>query len=182
MKFKTLRNEVIDLIRTSKKQYFDGIAEKLKSKSLSPKDWWATLKTFITPTFTSNIPPLENNGHIITDEYEKANVFNEYFQSQTILDDLNARLPELPPPSYHTQLNSIVITPLEVESILKTLKLGKASGPNGLNNRVLKELSKELASPLCSLFNQSLNCGIFPTSYKTAHVSPVPKKGDLSVT
>ena len=37
LKFKTLRNEVIDLIRTSKKQYFNGIAEKLKSKALSPK-------------------------------------------------------------------------------------------------------------------------------------------------
>ena len=182
LKFKTLRNEVIDLIRTSKKQYFNGIAEKLKSKALSPKDWWATLKTFITPTFTSNIPPLENNGHIVTDEYEKANVFNTYFQSQTILDDSNAILPELPPPSYHTRLNRIVITPLEVESILKTLKLGKASGPNGLNNRVLKELSIELSSPLCSLFNQSLQRGVFPASYKTAHVSPVPKKGDLSVT
>ena len=182
LKFKTLRNEVVDLIRSSKKQYFDGIAEKLKSKTLSPKDWWATLKTFITPTFSSNIPPLENNGHIITNEYEKANVFNTYFQSQTILEDSNAILPDLPPPSYHTQLNKIVITPLEVESILKTLKLGKASGPNGLNNRVLKELSKELSSPLCSLFNQSLNMGIFPASYKIAHVSPVPKKGDLSVT
>ena len=180
LKFKTLRNEVIDLIRNSKKQYFDSIAEKLKSKSLSPKDWWATLKTFITPTFASNIPPLENNGHIVTDEYEKANIFNTYFQSQTILDDSNAILPDLPPPTYHTQLNRIVITPLEVESILKTLKLGKASGPNGLNNRVLKELSKELSSPLCSFFNQSLHHGVFPASYKIAHVSPVPKKGDLS--
>ena len=114
--FKILRNEVTDLIRTSKKQYFDGIAEKLKSKSLSPKDWWATLKTFITPTFSSNIPPLESNGYVITDEYEKANAFNAYFQSQTILDDSNAILPELPPPTYNTQLDRIVITPLEVES------------------------------------------------------------------
>ena len=96
-----LRNEVIDLIRISKKQYFNGKAEKLKSKALSPKDWWATLKTFITPTFTSNIPPLENNGHIVTDEYEKANVFNTYFQSQTILDDSNAIFP-----NYHQPLTT----------------------------------------------------------------------------
>ena len=127
-------------------------------------------------------PPLESNGHIVTDEYEKANAFNTYIQSQTILDDSNAVLPELPPPSCHTQLNRIIITPLEVESLLKTLKLGKASGPNGLNNRVLKELSKELYLPLCSLFNQSLNYGVLPASYKIAHVSSITKKGDLSVT
>ena len=61
-----------------------------------------------------------------------------FFQNQTILDDSNAILPELPPPSYNTQLNRIILTPLEVESILKTLKPGNASGPNGLSNRVLK--------------------------------------------
>ena len=179
--FKILRNEATALIRSSKNQYFDGLAEKLKSKSLSPKDWWATLKSFITPTFSSNLPPLESNGHVVTDEYEKANAFNTFFQNQTILDDSNAILPELPPPSYNTQLNRIILTPLEVESILKTLKPGKASGPNGLSNRVLKELSNELSSPFCSLFNQSLHSGVFPASYKDAHVSPVPKKGDLSI-
>ena len=67
------------------------------------------------------------------------------------------------------------------QSILQTLKTGKASGPNGLNNRVLKELSKELSTPFCTLFNQSLQCGFFPKTYKDAHVSPVPKKGDLSL-
>ena len=157
------------------------MAEKLQSKSLSPKDWRSTLKSFIKPTFSSNIPTLEANGHIVTDDYEKANVFNTFFQNQTILDDSNAILPQLPPASYNTQLSSIVLTPLEVESILQTLKTGKASGPNGLNNRVLKELSKELSTPFCTLFNQSLQCGIFPKTYKDAHVSPVPKKGDLSL-
>ena len=179
--FKILRNEATALIRSSKNQYFNGLAERLKSKSLSPKDWWATLKSFITPTFSSNLPPLESNGHVVTDEYEKANAFNTFFHNQTILDDSNAILPELPPPSYNTQLNRIILTPLEKESILKTLKPGKASDPNGLSNRVLKELSNELSSPFCSLFNQSLNRGVFPASYKDAHVSPVPKKGDLSI-
>ena len=58
-KFRELRNEVNDLVRSSKKQYFDGMAEKLQSKSLSPKDWWSTLKSFIKPTFSSNIPLLK---------------------------------------------------------------------------------------------------------------------------
>ena len=78
------------------KNNFDGMAEKLQSKSLSPKDWWSTLKSFIKPTFSSNIPPLEANGHIVTDDYEEANVFNTFFQKQTILDDSNAILPQLP--------------------------------------------------------------------------------------
>ena len=164
LKFKTLRNEVIDLIRNSKKQYFDSIAEKLKPKSLSPKDWWATLKTFITPTFASNILPLETM------------VTSLPMSMRKLLFSINRfTTTHLP----HTVKQ--VITPFEVESILKTLKLGKASGPNGLNNRVLKELSKEPSPPLCSLFNQSQHHGVFPASYKIAHVSPVPRKGDFSV-
>ena len=55
------------------------------------------------------------------------------------------------------------------------------SGPNGLNNRILKELSSELSFPFCSLFNQSIEAGNLPVSYKEANVCPIPKKGDLSV-
>ena len=110
---------------------------------------------------------------------DKANLLNDHFQCQTILNMQNAILPPPPPPAYHTQLNSIILSPLEVESTLQTLKVGKASGPNGLNNRILRKLSSQLASPLCSLFNQLLRLGIMPASYKEANVCPVPKKGQL---
>ena len=173
-KFKTLRNEAITMIRDSKQKFFKKIADKLKSDTLSSKDWWATLKTFIIPNFKSTIPPLEYNGRIYTYETDKSNIFNQYFQGQTVLNDANAYLPDLPSPSYTTQLNSIILTPFEVESVLQTLKIGKASGPDGISNRILKELSHELSSPYCSLFNQSLRSGTFPSPYKDANVSPVP--------
>ena len=73
-----------------------------------------------------------------------------------------------------SELNTIVLTPLEVESVLKTLTVGKASGPNVLNNRILKELSSQLSFPLCSLFNQSIEAGILPVFYKEANVCPIP--------
>ena len=72
------------------------------------------------------------------------------------------------------------MSPLEVESILKTLPAAKASGPNGVSNRLLRELSKELSTPYCSLFNQSLWEGIVSSLYKEANVCPVSKKDDLS--
>ena len=169
------------MIRNSKQQFYDNIAEKLKSKSLSSKDWWSTLKTFISPNLNSAIPPIESEGIIYTDDFEKANLFNNYFQGQTVLDDSNAVLPELPEPSYLTSLSSIAFDPQEVEEILRTLKTDKASGPDGLSNRILKELSHELSSPLCSLFNKSLSLGKFPSPYKDANVTPVHKKGDLSL-
>ena len=95
---------------------------------------------------------------------------------------MNAALPNLPDnPLLNSHLDNITLSELEVESVIKTLVIGKASGPNGLSNRILRELSSELAIPFCSLFNQSLRSGTFPGSYKEANVCPVPKKGDLSI-
>ena len=110
----------------------------------------------ISPSATSSISSLESNGCINTDEKDKANLLNNYFREQTFLDDSHAELPVLPPYNVESILNSIILTPLEVESVLKSLPTGKESGSNRLSNRVLKELSKELALPLCVLFNGSL--------------------------
>ena len=63
---------------------------------------------------------------------------------------------------------------------MKTLVVGKASGPNGVNNRILKELSREISQPLCSLFNYSLQTCTVPNSWKESNVCPVPKKDNES--
>ena len=90
-----------------------------------------------------------------------------------MLNELNAALPNLPD-------NVFLNSHPEVESVFKTLVTGKA-GPNGLGNRILRELSTELSSPFCCLFNQSLRTSTFPVSYNEANVYHVPKDGDLSV-
>ena len=69
----------------------------------------------------------------------------------------------------------------EVYDILKTLKQGKACGPNGINNRVLTEAAFQLAPILCSLFNQSLMSCIAPISWKISNVCPKFKSGYKSL-
>ena len=165
------------MIRGSKQSHYNKIADKLLSTTLSVKDWWSTLKTFIIPITKSSIPPLEVNNNIYTAECDKANILNTFFESQTVLNEQNATLPDLPDINrLNSHLESIVHTRIEVESALKSLAVGKASGPNGLSNRILRELSKELSIPFCSLSNQSLRSCAFPTPYKEANVCPVPKK------
>ena len=136
---------------------------------------------FIAPNSKSSIPPLEINGNIITDERDKSNVLNNFFQSQTLLNDQDAILPDLPLSTVQTHSQNIVLTPSEMELVLETLSIGKTSGPNGLNNRIIRALSHEFSYPFCSLFNQSLQTGVVPTSYKEANVCPVPKKRELSM-
>ena len=99
-----------------------------------------------------------------------------------MLNEQHATLPNLHDNTFpNLHLDNIIFSQLEVESVLKTLVTGKASGPNGLSNRILRELSSELSNPFCSLFNQSLRTGTFPATYKEANVCPVPQKGDMSI-
>ena len=107
-----------------------------------------------------------------TDDLDKANILNQFFTDQSILDDTNATLPPLNQVPQH-KLESISISPYEVEDILKTLKTGKAAGPDSIDNRLLKELSGPLSTPLTDLFNFSLASGKVPSLWKQAHVTPI---------
>ena len=104
--FKTLRNKVVQNIRDSKKLFYDKTAAKFTSENLSSKDWWTTLKTFIAPNSKTSIPPLEFNDTIYTEDNDKANVLNIFFQSYTILNEQNAIIPTLPAATVITPLNN----------------------------------------------------------------------------
>ena len=175
--YKNARNKVTFEIRQSKQYQLQKLTEKLKSNDLNQKDWWKTLKHFITPEQPSNFPPLCKDNKIYTNENEKANILNQFFTEQTILDDSNASLPRVHQESPH-KLESISISSLEVEDILKTLKTGKAAGPDSIDNRLLKELARPLSAPLTDLFNFSLSKGKVPNLWKQANVTPVFKKND----
>ena len=87
--------------------------------------------------------------------HSPANLRNNQFQSQTILNEQSATSP-----AYHTQLNSIILTPLGIGIDSPNIEVEKASVPSGLNNYILCELSLQFASPFGSLFDQSLHLGI----------------------
>ena len=155
-KFKQIRNDVVTAIRQSKKSLIDNLANKLKNNTLTSRDWWTTLKSFISPDNKSSIPHFDQDGTIYSEDFDKANVLNDFFCKQTMLNDENVSLPELPLFD-GVELSNIVVTCDEVESVLKALPIGKATGPDGINNCILRELAHELSPPLCSLFNQSLH-------------------------
>ena len=117
---------------------------------------------------------MEHNNKLYSDEHDKANILNDYFQSQSFLNDNDVHLPAILPTSVISDLNSTILKTDEVKSVLKILPVGKATGPNGLSNRIIRELSQELSTPYCSFFNQSLCTGLLPSSYKEAEVCPVP--------
>ena len=118
--------------------------------------WWRTLKTFIKPEQSLTVPPLCKDDIIYTNDKDKANILNQFFTEQSTLDDSNASLPSINH-ALPYKLDSISITSLEVEDILKTLKTGKAAGPDS---------ARPLSGPLTDLFNFSLTTGKVPNLWK----------------
>jgi hypothetical protein len=179
-RFKQIRNEIVDLVKKAKTEHIEKLSSKLKSDLPSTKSWWSTLKRFINSNSNVHIPPLQNNGNIAYTNEEKTNIFNDFFHKQTLLADSDINAPVLEP-LCASKLESLLFTPEEVHDVLVSLPLGKASGPDMVNNRLLKELSKELSTPLCKLFNFSIDSATVPASWKLAHVSPIFKSGDPSL-
>ena len=66
-----------------------------------------------------------------------------------MIDDSLNSLPDDYQQFVGEKLNSIVITPNEVFDVLKTLHIGKTSGPDGINNKILLESALQI-------FNQYL--------------------------
>ena len=179
--FRRLRNVVVSKLRASKSEYLASICEKIMSTRLSSKDWWKTIISLIKPTQSTSIPPLidSNTGETVYNEEDKANLLNTYFASQALVECDNHNVPNLE--NSTESLLEIIVSPEEVKDALDCLHTGKASGPDNLNNRILRELSDQLSSPLCDLFNLSLQCRKVPNKWKIANVCAVLKKGDPSV-
>ena len=95
LKLKKVRNEVIDLIRKSKHDYIDRLSNKLCNGSLSSRDWWKVLKSFIKPSSSECLPPLydTDNDTMVTDVNAKASLLNSFFVTQTRLNENDQALP-----------------------------------------------------------------------------------------
>ena len=64
---------------------------------------------------------------------------------------------------------------------LNNLNERMTTGPNRISAKLLRMVAPAIASSLTSLFNASLSQGSFPTEWKEANVTPVPKSGDMQI-
>jgi hypothetical protein len=68
-------------------------------------------------------------------------------------------------------------SPSEVQQAIRGLQVGKAPGPNGIPNRVLRHLPKCATIFLMKVFNAVLRRQYFPSAWKHARVVSILKPG-----
>lgn len=72
----------------------------------------------------------------------------------------------------------INVTNNGVEKLLKNNDASKATGPDEISARILKEFAPELSPLLTNIFYKSIQEGEVPKDWRQANVIPVFKKGE----
>ena len=135
------------------------------SQKLNRKQW-------LQPNYT---PPNEHDDTLVFDDIEKSELFNKFFGEQSKLDDSDYTPPNIN--ELQTDgLRQIPINEREVEDIPTISDISKATGPDCINPRLLREVAPILKYPLWKLFNISLSLSSFPSEWKLANVTSVFKK------
>ena len=121
-------------------------------------------------------PPLQtpDDSYVFTDT-EKSNLLSDYFCSISTIDDSNINLPEFNKRT-NSSLTNITIDSSEVIDFLSNLKVNKASDPDGISHRMLKNTCRAIATPLYKLFNLSLQTNSF-RFYGSSHMLCIFLKG-----
>ncbi|KAK3085883.1 hypothetical protein FSP39_009995 [Pinctada imbricata] len=181
-KYKKLKHHVQKELRHSYWNYIEDIVPpKENDNSLSNmKRFWSFVKS--KKIDYSGISSLKDDGKILTDPKQKSNTLNKQFQSVfsdpvdiTTSDFTNGKY--MQDPNIYPDIQDINVTPQGIEKLLKKLDPSKACGPDEIRTRILKELAHEISPILCIIYQKSLDTGDVPNDWRTAHVSPIYKKG-----
>jgi len=176
--YRTLRTSYQNDLSTAESDYNDSLTSSL-ADSKNTKHWWRTVKSLLGKGSFRSLPPMNVNNKVIVDSREKASAFNTFFLSHSNINTDNAFLPNEGP--FDEKLTSIIATEQEIIDQLMSLDPSKATGPDGIGPRLLKEAGRTIAPSLTRLINLCLTNSTVPNMWKQANVIPLFKKGDDSL-
>ena len=123
----------------------------------------------------------DSNGDYAITDNEKANILNNYFGSVCTADDgqtppFNANLPP------DVAIDNISFHIPKLVRIIRNIKSKNklSCGPDGYPAKLLTALAPVIAEPLSQMYSSFLSVGKMPSSWKSAIVTPVFKKGSSS--
>ena len=167
--FRELGRHTTKALATSYKSYVNNqIGDSLKT---NPKRFWSFIKA--NKRENIGIPTLRVNDRPITDDRDKANALNNQFTS--VFTSERYPIPVIDPSLYSSMPPLDIGTNCIIKQ-LKNLNQNKATGPDELPARVLKETAEQITPIITHIFQQSYNTGKLPNDWLQALVTPIHKK------
>jgi hypothetical protein len=175
-KYSKLRNQVKWLCRKAVRDHEREIARGAKMNTKAVFSY--AKKRMKTKSGVADLT--RTDGSTATKSAEKAEVLNEFFSSVFTREDKTS-IPQAPELTYEEPLLYLTISAEEVVKQLQKQNPNKATGPDNIPPRLLKELAEVLGDPIAMIMNKSIQEGQLPTIWKKAHVVPIFKKGKKNV-
>ena len=117
---------------------------------MKAKKCWSFVKSLKKDALGIN--SLRENGILKTDTLDKANICNRQFES-AFTRESDTAIPSKGTSPF-TPTGEITVDPKGVLKLLNNLNIHKASGPDCLCARVLKECSSEISPMLALIYNE----------------------------
>ena len=184
-KFKVFRNKLHNLIRISKRKFYENKFQKSKNDM---KKTWKTINNILGRKKNALIQAQFKNSHgeTISDPQLIANDFNDFFVNigPNLTSKINSTGKE-----YYEYLKdpiqkSVFLSPViddEIVKIITKFDQTKSPGHDNIGNNIIKRIAKEISKPLAIIFNLSITTGKFPNQLKSAKVIPIYKKDDAEI-
>ena len=177
------RNDALSENRKLKVNYNNNLESILSKPSENVKQFWHLAKTCMGDKTTFSIPTILTDDDVpVNDSLGKANLFNNYFASQCRLP-ITADKDQLTDCQRLTNIrkDTVNFDVIDIYKVLCSLKPGKATGPDLIGNRILRNCAAPLARPLYIIFTNSIDSESYPSVWKTCNVIPVHKKNSRHI-
>ena len=163
----------------SRRAFFHSMASGLEKNPGSTKSFWRAINAAMDRLRSFSLPTLLHEGQEFVTSRSKAATLNRVFANKATVGVEDSTPPVLARET-DAELSTVSIRCSDVCRLLQTLSPNKATGPDGISARVLRECATELAPSLTSLFCLSLEKGLIPSGWKHGRITPVHKSGNKS--
>lgn len=178
VKYKTYRNKLTDVMRTSKQLYY---REKLNENKTNMKGTWKVLNNLIKngsskPTYPAYFVDKDGEQHNMNNI---VNGFNKFFV--TVGPELAEKVPNHgingTNPIKHNPF-SLFLCPTDEHEVINVVSKCKnkfSTDCNNIDMFLVKKVILNIVKPLTHIFNLSFQSGRFPDKMKIAKVIPIHK-------
>ena len=181
-RYKNYRNMLTNIIRKSKKQYYEDISKKHIHDS---KEMWKFLNKLIKPNYKAEQKQdkfLTEKNKVLTENIDIANGFNDFFTN--VGPNLSVKIKDegfnFRQYMKNSCLQSIYLQPVteaEIGNIIHNFKNKTSTDTDNLCMDFIKKIAEHITKPITYLCNRIFIDGKFPSRLKSAKIKPLYKSG-----
>ena len=174
-KFKAACESCTVILQQEYAKYLQSLQDRLKGLPKMSKQWWDVNRQLMhNAPARETIPPLKVDGDWVYEATQKADAFATAFSAKFHLPPASGE------PAIHARNVSlsdfVLVRQRWCRRWLRKIDDSKATGPDSLPGRILRECADEIALPLCILLRAMLVQGIWPSVWQRHWVAPLHKK------